>query len=148
MKALTLIRVTPASSLPWLSLFLLCLSYALVGWSLAAHHVVWFASFLIIALAMVSSWAGSKWAGRILGYVPIVLLIASFISVFVTLTVISSLFLILGFIPMLTTFFAWQEMRFWKFSNTYTFLTLLCSAFLGLGLGELLDLGVLASSRY
>jgi hypothetical protein len=141
-------RASVLSESPRLSLTLLGLSYALVGWNLSAHHVIWFASFFIVVLAIISSWATSEWNSPLLGNVPIVLLIATAISLFVTLTLISSIFLTLGFIPILTTLFAWQEMRFWKFSRSYTFLTLTSVALLGLGLGELLDLTLLPSIRF
>jgi hypothetical protein len=50
--------------------------------------------------------------------------------------------------PFLATFLAWSEMRFFNFSRTRIFWSLVVIAVLGLGLGELVDLWVLPSARY
>ena len=134
--------------LPWLSLSLLFLAYALAGWNLASYHVIWFLSFLLIALTLVFAWLGSEWMSRILGYMSVVLIIATAVSLFITLTLISSLYLTLGFLPILTTLFAWQEMRFWNYSAGTTSVTLAGAALLGTGLGEALNFAALSSARY
>lgn len=136
------------SQLPWLALILLWFAYALVGWNLAAHHVIWFMGLLIMALAMTLSWFGSRWIKQALKYIPRLLLLALTISILVTLALTSSLFFLLAFLPFLTTFFVWTEMRFLNFSQTATFWCLIVIAVLGLGLGELFDLLALPSARY
>lgn len=136
------------SKLPWLAVILLWFAYALVGWNLAAHHVIWFMGLLIMALAMTLSWVGSGWIKQALDYIPTVLLVALTVSILVTLAFTSSLFLTLALVPFLTTFFTWNEMRFFNFSQTHTFWGLIAIAVLGLGVGELLDLWVLPSDRY
>ncbi len=140
--------IKSASKLPWLALILLWFAYVLVGWNLAAHHVIWFMGLLIIALAMTLSWVGSRWIKHALAYIPTVLLVALTVSILVTLAFTSSLFLALALVPFLTTFFAWTEMRFFNFSQTYTFWRLIVIAVLGLSVGELFDLWVLPSARY
>lgn len=142
------IEVNSPSRLPWLALILLWFAYILVGWNLAAHHVIWFMGLLIIALAMTLSWVGSRWIKQALAYIPTVLLVALTVSILVTLAFTSSLFLALALVPFLTTFFAWNEMRFFSFSQTYTFWGLIAIAVLGLSAGELFDLWVLPSARY
>ena len=136
------------SQLPLLALFLLFLTYVLAGWSLAAYHVIWLLSFFLVSLALGSAWIGSEWLGRILGYMSTVLLIATAVSLFITLTLISSSFLTLGFMPILTMLFGWQEMRFWNYGTGVTSATLACTALLGLGLGEVLNLTVLPGARF
>jgi hypothetical protein len=136
------------SNLPWLALILLWFAYALVGWNLAAHHVIWFMGLSIIALAMTLSWAGSRWIKQVIKRIPSLLLLTLTASVLVTLAFTSSLFLPLVLIPFLTTFFAWNEMRFFNFSQIRTFWGLMAIAVLGLSVGELVDLWVLPSARY
>jgi hypothetical protein len=103
---------------------------------------------LIIALVMTLSWFGSRWLKQALDYIPTVLLVALTASIFTALALTSPLFLTIALIPFLTTFFAWNEMRFSNLSQTRTFFSLVAIAILGLGLGELLDLWVLPSARY
>ncbi|HEY9825890.1 MAG TPA: hypothetical protein V6D19_10605 [Stenomitos sp.] len=136
------------TQLPWLALILLWLAYALVGWNLGAHHVIWFMGLLIMAFAMTLSWFGSRWIKQALQYIPRLLLLALTVSILVTLASTSSLFLLLAFLPFLTTFLAWNELRFFNFSQTTTFWSLIAVAVLGLGLGELFDLWALPSARY
>ncbi len=136
------------SNLPWLALILLWFAYALVGWNLVAHHVIWFMGLLIIAFAMTLSWAGSRWIKQVIERIPSLLLLAFTASILVTLALTSSLFLPLAFIPFLTTFLAWNEMRFFKLSQIRAFWGLIAIAVLGLSMGELFDLWVLPSARY
>lgn len=142
------LKVNSPSRLPWLARFLLSLAYALVGWNLAAHHVIWFMGLLITALAMTLSWAGRRWIEQALDYIPTVLLVALTVSLLVTLAFTSSLFLAIAFIPVLTTFFAWSELRFFNLSQARTFWGLVAIAVLSLCVGEIVDLWVLPSARY
>ncbi|MBW4551376.1 MAG: hypothetical protein KME35_09740 [Aphanocapsa sp. GSE-SYN-MK-11-07L] len=142
------VELKSLGKLPWLALILLWSAYALVGWNLAAHHVFWFMGLVIIALAMTLSWAGSRWIKQALEYIPTVLSVALTVSILVTLALTSSLFLALVLVPFLTTFFAWNEMRFFNISQTRTFWSLIAIAVVGLGMGELLDLWVFPSARY
>ena len=64
-------EIEPVLQLPWLALILLWLTYGLVGWNLAAHHVIWFTGVLILALAMTLSWFGSRWIKQALDYISI-----------------------------------------------------------------------------
>lgn len=143
------IETNSPTKLPWgASLILLWSAYALVGWNLAAHHVIWFTGFLIIALSITMSWAGTRWIKQALRYIPNVLLVVLTASLLVALTLTSSLFLTLAFVPFLTTYLAWNEMRFINFSQANTFWILVAIAVLGLGMGEILDLWILPSARY
>lgn len=142
------IKVNSPSRLPWLALFLLWLAYALVGWNLAAHHVIWFMGLLIMALAMTLSWVCSRWIEQVLDYIPTVLLVTLTVSILITLAFTSSLFLAIAFIPFLTTFFAWNELRFFNLGQTRTFWVLVAISVLGLSVGEIVDLWVLPSARY
>lgn len=130
----------------WFVLGLLWLSYALVGWDLAADHVIWFGGFVIVAFAIASSWFGAEWVLRSLGYIPKALLMVFALSLAITLIVIWPSFLRLAIIPLLTTFLAWQEIRFWRLSKAYTFWLIISVALSALAIGEFLDLWVLPSN--
>ncbi len=134
--------------LPWLSLTILFLAYALAGWNLADYSVVWVWSFILVVFTLTFAWVGTEWMSRILGYMSIVLIIATAVSLFITLTLISSLYLTLGFLPILTMLFAWQEMRFWNYGAGSTSVALAGAALLGIGLGEALNFAALSSTRY
>jgi hypothetical protein len=131
-----------------LSLILLMVAYGLVGWNLAAHHIIWVVGFLIIALAITVSWAGSNWVKKALSHIPKALLLALAASVMLSLSFTSSLFLTLALTPLLTTFFAWNEIQSSSPSQIRTSLIIVSVAVLSLGMGELLDLWVLPSARY
>lgn len=98
------VGIKSAGKSPWLALILLWFAYALVGWNLAAHHVIWFTGVLILALAMTLSWFGSRWLKQALDYIPTVLLVALTASIFTALALTSPLFLTIALIPFLTTF--------------------------------------------
>jgi predicted benzoate:H+ symporter BenE len=104
--------------------------------------------FLIIALAITVSWAGSNWLKRALSHIPKALLLALVASVLLSLSFTSSLFLTLALTPLLTTFFAWNEIQASSFGQVRTCLILIVVTVSSLGLGELLDLWVLPSARY
>jgi hypothetical protein len=141
-------EIKSVRQLPWLVLMLLWLTYGLVGWNLAAYHVIWFMGVLILALAMTLSWFGSRWLKQAIGYIPTALLVALMASILTSVALTSSLFLTIALMPFLATFLAWSEMRFFNFSRTRIFWSLVVIAVLGLGLGELVDLWVLPSARY
>lgn len=143
------IETSTTTKISWgASLVLLWSAYALVGWNLAAHHVIWFTGFLIIALTITMSWAGTQWLKSALRYIPNVLLVILTASLLIALALTSSLFLTLAVIPFLTTYLAWNEMRFIKFNQLNTFWILVAVAIVGLGMGEVLDLWILPSARY
>lgn len=141
-------EIKQRNKIVWLSLILLLVSYGLVGWDLAAHHVIWFMGLVIIALAMTLSWAGSSLIKQLLDYIPKILLVPLVFSILATLGFTSSLFLILALVPFLTTFLAWNEVQFASQSKTLTFWIVVLTAVLGLGGGEFLDLWIYPSARH
>lgn len=140
--------IKPLSKLPWQILVCLGLAYVLVGWYLAAHHVVWFVGIFIAVLVFAFSLASSPWLHGLFGYIPQALLIILIFSILVTLVVTYSMLSTLVLIPFVTTVLAWQELRFLELRNPQTFWILIAVAFLGLGVGEFIDILVLPSLRY
>lgn len=140
------------SRIPRLPLVLLWLTYALLGWELSAHHIVWLVGAFVAALALAAAWKSSPLFERLVlfGFQGwfVLLLISLIISISVALTVTSSILLSLIFLPLVTTFFAEVEMSFAGFSKRNTFLFLTVISGVGLGLGELIDIVLLPSLRY
>lgn len=136
------------SQLPWLSILLFCLTYALVGWNLSAYHIVWFAGVFIAITTITLSWTSSPWLEGLLGYLPQVLIVVLLTSILLTLAVTSSIILTLILIPLLATFLAWQEMRSLGLNKNQVFWTLILIASFSLGLGEFIDLSIVPSDRF
>lgn len=140
------------SRIPWLALLLLWLTYALLGWYLSAHHIVWLVgSFLaVVALAVASK--SSTWLEFFVSFasqgVFAFLTMSLIISTSLALLATFSILLILIVMPLVTMFLAEVEMRFAGFSEQNTFLSLTILAGFGLGLGEMIDILLLPSRRY
>jgi len=133
---------------PWLSLTLFWLAYTLVGWILAAQHIVWFVGVFIAVATVALVWTSSPWLGGLIGDFPQVLLVVLIVSSLVALAATQFIFFTLIFIPFITTFLAWQDMLSLNFKKSYSFWLLVAIALLSLGIGELIDIFVLPSLRY
>lgn len=136
------------NSFLWLTLILLLLTYALVGWILSPQHIVWFVGTFMAILAIAIASTSDPWLEGTLGYAPQILLVVLTVSILVSLAATSSIFLTLIFIPFIATILAYQEVRFSSFRKLKTFWLLLAIALLGLGIGELIDILVIPSVRY
>jgi hypothetical protein len=136
------------NTMPVMPLGLLWLAYALLGWHLAAHHIVWLvgAFVAVVVLALVSK--SIFWLEALVRFgsqtLVVVLILSSSIALIATWSLLISLFLL----PLITTILANVEMRFAGFSELYTFLIITSLAVLGLGIGEMIDVVVFPSSRY
>lgn len=137
---------------PWLALTLLCSAYALLGWYLSAHHILWIVGVFVTLATLAIVWKGTPTlenlsllkSSRLFGLVVIGLML----SLPVALIVGGSLFLNLIFLPVITMLFAEIEMRSAGFKQLELFLYLTMSAGLGLGLGETIDLVLVPSGRF
>ena len=137
---------------PWLPLVLLWLAYALLGWYLSAHHIVWLLGAFVAVLSLAVAWKSSPLLERFVrfgfqGWFA-VLTISLILSISVALAVTQPILLPLIVMPLATTFLAELEMNFAGFSQINKFLTLTIIAGLGLGLGEIIDIVLLPSLRY
>jgi len=133
---------------PWLSLTLFWLAYTLVGWILGVHHIIWFVGAFIAVATLVLIWTSSPWLGGLIGDFPQVLLVVLIVSSLVALAATQFIFFTLVFIPLITTFLAWQDILSLNLKKSYSFWILVAIALLGLGIGELIDIFVLPSLRY
>ncbi len=133
-------------------LLLLWLAYALLGWSLAAHHIVWVVGLFIAFIAFYVV----KKANPLLLFLLNVcsqnwfLLLSSALlfSILVAAIATSPLVITLVIIPFISTILVEIEMRFIGLNKLDKFLIFTILAGLGLAVGEAIDLMFLPSMRY
>ncbi|BAY12758.1 hypothetical protein [Calothrix sp. NIES-2098] len=136
------------SRIPWMPLALLWLAYSFLGWYLAAHHIIWLVGGFITAVALAIARKSISWLEQLFRFGSQTLVIILFLSLSIALVATWSLLFSLFLIPVATTFLADLEMRFAGFRKLDSFLILTVLAVLGLGLGEIIDILILPSSRY
>lgn len=135
-------------AIPLLPLLLLWIAYALLGWYLAVHHIIWLVGAFITAIALAVARKSISWLERLFTIGSQGLIIILFLSI--SMAVIATWWLLfsLFLIPVTTTVLADLEMRFAGFSKKGSFWTLTTIAVLGIGIGEMIDLVFLPSMRY
>ncbi len=131
-----------------MSLALLCIAYILLGWYLAAHHIIWLVGGFITAVALVIARKSIVWLEQLFTFGSQTLVIVLFLSLSIAIVATWSIILSLFLIPIATTFLADLEMRFAGFSKLDSFLALTILALSGLFVGEIVDILLLPSSRY
>lgn len=137
---------------PWLAIILLGGEYALLGWYLAAHHVFWLISTLIVVTTFALAWKSHPFleslSWLIKQQVVVVIGISFFSSLVIALTLVQPILLSLTLLPMLTLLYALLEMRTANFKQVNVFLWIALMTIFSLGLGEVIDLFVAPSMRY
>jgi hypothetical protein len=134
--------------IPWSPLVLFWLAYGLVGWYLSAHDIVWYIAIFTAVVVMVVSLTTNPWLGGLLGYIPQILVIVLTISILVTLAVSFSSLSTLIFMPLFTSFLAWQELRSQNLRKKTVLWALVAIALVGLAVGEVVDLSILPNNHY
>lgn len=138
--------------LPWMSLGLLWFTHVLLGWYLAAHHVIWLVGIGAIVVMLILTGTGGALLRQISWFTSRSLFIAISVSVLVSITIFLFVtdfqFLGLIFLPAMTMFLADLELRSAAFSERQTLLLLVGVAGLGVGIGEIVDLILLPSMRF
>ncbi len=140
------------SRFSWFSLVLLWLAYALMGWYLSAHHIVWVVGIFIASVALYVASKSNPLLERLISFCYqgflAVLFISFMVSISIALAITCSMLWTLIFMPIITTVLAELEMRFAGFRKIDTFWILTVFATLGLSMGEITDIVLLPSSRY
>jgi hypothetical protein len=140
------------SRFPDFSLVLLWLAYALLGWYLSAHHIVWLVGIFIAAIALFIASKSSPLFERFVKFCSqslfVVLMTSLVISTLVALVATRTILLTLFVIPVATTILAELEMRFTGLSKLDTLVLLTVLAGFGLVVGEMIDIVLFPSSRY
>ncbi|MBC1223934.1 hypothetical protein GNF10_00945 [Nostoc sp. UCD121] len=134
--------------IPFIPLVLLWLAYTLLGWYLAANHIVWLVGAFVAAMVIVIVRKSTSWLERLVEFGSQTLAVILFLSISIAFVATWSLLLRLFLIPLATTILADLEMRFSGFNKLDSFWILTVIAVLGLVVGELIDILLFPSSRY
>lgn len=136
------------SKIPVMPLVLLWLAYALLGWYLAVHHIIWLVGAFIATVAIAVVRRSIAWLEGLVSFgsrtLVVVILLSSSIALVATWSLLLSLFLI----PIATTLLADLELRFAGFKKIDSFWIVTVLAGWGLTVGEIVDILLIPSSRY
>jgi hypothetical protein len=134
------------------SLFLLWLAYTLLGWSLAAHHIIWVVGLLIAFIAFYLAIEANPlvlFLTKIFSQSWFVLLsVALLVSVFIAAIPAFPMLLNIVFIPFMSTLLVEIEMRYQGLNQLNKLLIFTILSGLGLAIGEAIDIILLPSMRY
>ncbi|MEH1909678.1 hypothetical protein [Nostoc sp.] len=134
--------------IPLMPLVLLLLAYTLLGWYLAANHIIWLVGAFVAAMVIAVVRKSISWLDRLVEFGSQTLVIILFLSISIALVATWSLLFRLFIIPLATTLLADFEMRFSGYNKLDSFWVLIVVAVLGLVVGEVIDILLFPSSRY
>ncbi|NJM87158.1 MAG: hypothetical protein HC847_08155 [Hydrococcus sp. RU_2_2] len=141
-------NVKSNSRIPWLSLVIFWLAYALLGWYLSAHDIIWLVGALVALASLSVAWKSNPLLKQLLALSSqglVVVVIASVIvSILITLAITWNTAFNLIVIPCVATALAQVESRFAGWSKPQAFLLLTFVAGFGLIFGEIIDLTILS----
>ncbi|MEJ1939033.1 hypothetical protein WDZ92_53215, partial [Nostoc sp. NIES-2111] len=132
--------------IPVLPLVLLWLAYALLGWYLAAHHIIWLVGAFVATIAIALVRRSIAWLESLVSFGSRTLVVVVSLSASIALVATWSVLLSLFLIPIATTLLADLELRFAGFKKIDSFWILTVLAGWGLTVGELIDILLLPSS--
>lgn len=131
-----------------MSLIFLWLAYALLGWYLSAHHIVWLVGVFVTIVVLAAIRKSVFWVESLMNVksqmVSLFLVLSGAIGLIATWSILFNFFLL----PLSTTILADLEMRFSGFTPLDSFLVLTLLAAFGLAVGETIDVLFLPSLRY
>ncbi|MBE9104258.1 hypothetical protein IQ229_04670 [Nostoc cf. edaphicum LEGE 07299] len=134
--------------IPLMPLVLLLLAYILLGWYLAAHHIIWLVGAFVVAMVIAVVRKSFSWLERLIEFGSKTLVVILFLSISIALVATWSILLRLFIIPLATTLLADLEMRFSGYNKLDSFWVITVLAVLGLVVGEVIDILLFPSSRY
>ena len=129
-------------------LVLLWLAYTLLGWYLAANHIIWLVGAFVATMVIAVVRKSISWLERLVEFGSKTLAVILFLSISIAFVATWSILLRLFIIPLTTTLLADLEMRFSGFNKLDSFWIITIIAILGLVMGELIDILLFPSSRY
>jgi hypothetical protein len=138
--------------MPCLSLGLLWLAFAVLGWYLSANHVLWFVgAFLVVTILTIVRKSSPLFALSIWSSVEdqvVVIMFTIFAILPLVLAIVWSTASELLLLSLLATFAADMDLRLQGLSSENRRMALTLTSGLGLGIGEIIDLILLPSARY
>lgn len=129
-------------------LIFLLLAYILLGWYLAANHIIWLVGAFVVAMVIAVARKSFSWLERLIEFGSKTLVVILFLSISIALVATWSILLRLFMIPLATTLLADLEMRFSGYNKLDSFWVITVLAVLGLVVGEIIDILLFPSSRY
>lgn len=140
------------SGISWLSLIILWLAYALLGWYLAAHQIIWQIGTSIALLSLAVGWKSSLLLRRSLNLSSqglfVVIIAGILISILVTSAITWINYFSLFFIPCIATMLVQVELSFVGCEQVRAFFFLTLVAGCGLLIGEIVDLTLFSPQEY
>ena len=134
--------------MPGMSLIFLWLAYALLGWYLSAHHIVWLVGAFVTIVVLAAIRKSVFWVESLMNVksqmVSLILVLSAWIGLIATWSILFNFFLL----PLATTVLADLDMRVSGFKPFDSFLVLTILAAFGLAVGETIDVLFLPSFRY
>nr|WP_322683066.1 hypothetical protein [Nostoc sp. DedQUE07]MDZ8128358.1 hypothetical protein [Nostoc sp. DedQUE07] len=134
--------------IPLMPLIFLLLAYILLGWYLAANHIIWLVGAFVVAMVIAVARKSFSWLERLIEFGSKTLVVILFLSISIALVATWSILLRLFMIPLATTLLADLEMRFSGYNKLDSFWVITVLAVLGLIVGEVIDILLFPSSRY
>ncbi|WP_445627850.1 hypothetical protein [Nostoc sp. DSM 114167] len=134
--------------IPLMPLIFLLLAYILLGWYLAANHIIWLVGAFVVAMVIAVARKSFSWLERLVEFGSKTLVVILFLSISIALVATWSILLRLFMIPLATTLLADLEMRFSGYNKLDSFWIITVLAVLGLVVGEIIDILLFPSSRY
>nr|WP_322710604.1 hypothetical protein [Nostoc sp. ChiSLP03a]MDZ8211704.1 hypothetical protein [Nostoc sp. ChiSLP03a] len=134
--------------IPLMPLIFLLLAYILLGWYLAANHIIWLVGAFVVAIVIAVARKSFSWLERLVEFGSKILVVILFLSISIALVATWSILLRLFMIPLATTLLADLEMRFSGYNKLDSFWVITVLAVLGLVVGEIIDILLFPSSRY
>ncbi|WP_416211803.1 hypothetical protein [Nostoc sp. DedQUE05] len=134
--------------IPLMPLIFLLLAYILLGWYLAANHIIWLVGAFVVAMVIAVARKSFSWLERLIEFGSKTLVVILFLSISIALVATWSILLRLFMIPLATTLLADLEMRFSGYNKLDSFWVITVLAVLGLVVGEIIDILLFPSSRY
>ncbi len=134
--------------IPVMPLVLLWLAYALLGWYLAVHHIIWLVGAFIASVAIAVVRRSIAWLEGLVSFGSRTLVVVISLSASIALVATWSVLLSLFLIPIATTLLADLELRFAGFKKIDSFWIITVLAGWGLTVGEIVDILLIPSSRY
>jgi hypothetical protein len=134
--------------IPLMPLVLLLLAYTLLGWYLAANHIIWLVGAFVATMVIAVVRKTTSWLERLVEFGSKTLVVILFLSISIALVATWSILLRLFIIPLTTTLLADLEMRFSGLNKLDSFWVITVLAVFGLIIGEVIDILFFPSSRY
>ncbi|MCU0534066.1 MAG: hypothetical protein MUD14_09235 [Hydrococcus sp. Prado102] len=139
-------NIKSINRIPWLSLVIFWLAYALLGWYLSAHHIIWLVGAFVALVFLSVAWKGNPLLKQLLNLssqgLVVVVLASIIVSILITLAITWNTAFNLIVIPFVATVLAQVESRFVGWSKPQAFLLLTLVAGFGLMFGEIIDLTI------